>query len=488
MNEDINIEFCRLLHSLLRHSSSPEEVSRAKDVAQWLIDNSVTLRAACEYSELEVLKAVYDFNRDEQTLPTPAMLRELVLKFDRSEEIISLVDEYTELAASFTAHGPSELNQVLADKVTDHENRHLTLTLKLAGRIASSSITDEKSKRKLSGAKDAIHYFMGELERGILINREGTVAPLIVQKEADGIGERYDRRKTRGHIETGVDALKLYPSNFLGVLGYGGGGKSTFGRFICYCMAAEGRQVYHVSLENDAEVEADKYVLLHCHHPKWQGQFAAISYEKFLHGTLTAIERRALEMIAADFRDTISGNITIVQPQQATWEAVKQMVELHSGRQQVDVLLIDYLQLLLPNATRQEDGRTRMTAMVKDVRQFGLTHRTQSGEKLLIVSPIQANESGRDSAENNDGIWQASGINEHKELLRSCDKIVGVWSYLERDTIGNQDCMLSCVKDRDGIGFTPTPYKLSRAGWVHANPFKFGDEVNMDDCLDPELA
>jgi hypothetical protein len=47
--------------------------------------------------------------------------------------------------------------------------------------------------------------------------------------------------------------------------------------------------------------------------------------------------------------------------------------------------------------------------------------------KLIILSPIQGNEVGHEWAEDHQGVWSNSGINNDKELARSMTVIYGVF-------------------------------------------------------------
>ena len=70
--------------------------------------------------------------------------------------------------------------------------------------------------------------------------------------------------------------------------------------------------------------------------------------------------------------------------------------------------------------------------------------------------------------------------------MRSCDRIVGVFGTETFDLYGRRECMLSSVKDRDGIGFKPTPFYLDEAGWISENAIlaPFGDRITTDDLVE----
>jgi hypothetical protein len=62
-----------------------------------------------------------------------------------------------------------------------------------------------------------------------------------------------------------------------------------------------------ISLENDSVVEKNKYVLLHAHNPKFNGEFNSLSYKAFKQLTLTPMERSMMDVVGADFKATMEG-------------------------------------------------------------------------------------------------------------------------------------------------------------------------------------
>lgn len=465
-NEDTSVNFWRMYHSLTRHSHSEQENDRCKQVAGWLMENTTQVRKVCIYMELDIMGTIFEFVRDQSDLPSSKMVEDLIQQRDKSEGIMEEFVAYEDILGSqdLGLFGPADMSRVLEDKTTDFEKAKVELAAKMMTRIVNGSAPeDKKTKKKLEGPKDAVNWFMNQLEEGIIVPREGTNHPIVVQNEADEIGRDYDKMLKLGHYTTGIPELPVYNSDFFGILGYKGGGKSTISRFMAYNMAMQGKSILHISLENDATVERNKYVLLHAHNPIFNGEFATLSYRGFKQGTLNKQQRGWLDYIAKDFRDRVSGRMVLRQPQTASWEHVKAITEMQENSHPVDVLLIDYLQLLEPAAGRADDVRTRMGRMVKDVRQFGLTFR--SSNKLVIISPIQSNEEGLKKALENDFVWSLSAVNNDKELSASMNTMCGVCDQgVTKGT--SRSFVLSSVKDRDGIGFMPHTYSLSCCGWI----------------------
>src|ERR1022692_3979995 len=84
--------------------------------------------------------------------------------------------------------------------------------------------------------------------------------------------------------------------------------------------------------------------------------------------------------------------------------------------------------------------------------------------KACMISPVQANESGREDADA-DGVYGPSAVNNDKELGRSMTVILGVYDK-GVNTQGLKELMLSLAKDREAFGMNPDIYPMSQSGWV----------------------
>lgn len=463
--ESYALNYWRLFHCFLRHTREDDELRRTKATWSWMMDNVLSLRKACVDIQLDLLQIVWSCALEDQDLPGYDLVLEKVRGAEKNDALLDALKEYRDFEPNLKVHAPEDLPSVFRDLATDWERERITNLLKLTNRITNSTL--EEKKIKWAGPRDAIHYLMKGLESGLLISETETTHPINVKNEAEGTLEYYEEMKRRGFIPTGFPQFDVQLGNFMGILGYAGDGKSTTLRYLIYSMAAAGKQCIHITLENDAAVERNKFVLMHAHNPKFQGEFAALTYKKFKTGTLSLAEKNMLREVAKDFKATIDGNITIHQPLVASWPACKTFIEMQDLVSKVDVCGIDYLQMIDPPTSRSEDQKSRMTAMVKDVRQYGLTF--GGNRKLFIATPIQSNEEGLKKAQDADGVWTLSGINMDKELARSCDFIMGVFSKgrTKTDMYGEVGSMVgSCVKERDGVGFSPFSIQLTGAGWM----------------------
>jgi hypothetical protein len=202
--------------------------------------------------------------------------------------------------------------------------------------------------------------------------------------------------------------------------------------------------------------------LLHAHNPKFCGEFDnSISYRKVLEGirtrTLTRQQVEEMNFVGKDFKETVEGRLIIQQPQFYSWDSIRTFIEMQHAINPLDVCMIDYLSMIDPPTKNYDDQRAKMSAMVKAVRSYGLHF--DRGRGLCIISPVQANEAGRDKAADADGVYYPSAINNDRELGRSMTVILGVYNK-------GTGLMLSMVKDREAFGMKPGLVKMSDSGWI----------------------
>jgi len=441
------------------------------------------LRKCCVDYELDLIGGIYDLSRDTETLPTYDIVKERIQNLDKNEGALEALKEYESIHSQLTAHQVPEMNVVLKDHMTTFENLKLLSILERAKRIVTSSV-DHKPKGggksiKISGAKDTINFIMESIEDGVLVSEtSGVNRPIVVQNEAEEVGPWYDRAKTSGFLPSGLPDIQFMRSNFVGLLGHAGHGKSTLGRFILYTMAAAGHPCLHISIENDQEVERNKYVLLHAHNPCFNGEFATLSYADYYKGKLTPMQRSWLDYVGADFKKNISGKLVIRQPHEQTWDIVRGIAESQDRVDELEAILIDYVQLIDAPGRSTDDRKSKMNAIVKEIRQYALRSGTEAKRKV-VLSPVQGNEEGKKYAEDHEGEWQLSGVNNEKELSRSMDVILGIFQLNQHLTPEGPetDMVLSSPKARD-VGFKPFRLVMSSCGWyklVGGSSVKIGD-------------
>ena len=492
INESYTRNFWRLFHCFLRHSNTEEENTRSRETWQWILDNDISLRKACTDYQLSLIGIIWDLSFENRDLPGYDLVLEKVQEAEKNDSIIDALKEYKKHASTLNVHDAKNLPSVFRDLADDWEKKRVMSLLKVTSDIVNGNI--EEGKNKWSGARDAVHYLMKGLEKGVLIGETFGTHPIDVRNEAEDVNEYYHEQARLGFIESGFDQFHMKQNDFVGILGYAGDGKSTTCRYILYNIALSGKQVIYITFENSSVVERNKFILLHAHNPKFGNEFNSLTYDKFINARLTAEELEQLKIVAKDFKETVQGNIIIHQPLMASWEQCKSFIEMQDMIQPVDVVGVDYLQMIdPPNSKTDNDARSKFSAMAKDVRQYSLTFKGNRG--LTIISPVQSNETGKEQAAKKEGVWTLSGINNEKELGRSMTFIIGVFSngITRLDTHGDTRSMtFSCVKERDGIGFQPFFTNLTMAGYIlpdhRKGPNPVVDIEALSDIVDDTIA
>lgn len=432
-------------------------------------DHYVVLKrvAVANDIQFDLLTALWKIAQETGELPSYDILLDEVKIMEKNDELLDALKKDYKIQTDLTIYDPEDLGAVLKDWCTDWEIRRVNSVLRLSNGInlGSTEMTfNGKKNVKLSGPRDAVKYLVQELEEGLLIDASQSLKPIHVQKEARLGPEDYVQSLSIPQLECGFDQFYIERQDFVGILGYLGGGKSTIERFMLYNMAAAGRNVLHISVENNQYIERDKFVLLHAHNPKFGGQYDALTYAKKRKKELTPELLEMWVAVAEDFETSVVGRLTIRKPGVASWEHIKTLIETEDNVAKLDAVGVDYIQLLDPPSRSVEDQRSKMSSMIKDIRQYGMNF--DGGRGLCIISPIQANEEGLSKAAVIDGVFKPSAINNDKELGRSMTFILGVFNQ-STDTTGVVSLMMSCPKDRESVGFDPFIAKMTGSGWIY---------------------
>jgi hypothetical protein len=388
---------------------------------------------------------------------------------EKNDEPLELLQKEYKAKTDLHAHAPEDLTAVLKNCCEDWERLRIYHVLNATNRICQGSeeLGEGKNRKTWSGPRDSVNYLMTQLEEGVLIDSSHSMKPIVVQNEAQDVADHFVEMMNQPRLETGIPNLYIERSDFVGILGYLGSGKSTVGRFMLYQLALAGFNVVDISLEQAQVTERDKFVLLHAHHPKFGGEYdCSISYKKVLEGvrtrTLTKQQVEEIRYVGRDFEETVQGRLIIQQPSIYSWDSIRTFIEMQNAITPLDAVMIDYLSMIDPPTKNYDDQRAKMTAMIKAVRNYGLSF--DGGRRLCIISPVQANETGKETAADADGVYGSSAINNDKELGRSMTFILGVFNKGARDD--GYDLMLSCVKDREAFGMRPDIIKVSASGWI----------------------
>ena len=487
--------FWRLFHCLLSHSTTAEESSRTKAVWAWMGERYVTLKKVAgglggdgdSGEGLELLGIIWSLARTTNDPPGINIVRERAESMDGKDEAVRLLlDEYKEIAPALQIHPAKDMDAVLKDCCDDWEKAAVVNMLQVANRVAQSSAAI--GRKKLSGPRDATKYLLQRIEQGLLINQDQILRPINVKEEAKDIADWYQESLQQKFLPTGLkyknsngewtDVL-LERTNFFGILGYLGDGKSTTARHVLYQIAAAGSNCLHVSLENPGVVERNKYILLHAHHPKFNGEFQQLTYTRFKRKLLTSVELDMLHEVGKDFNETVAGQLTIEQSGIASWDTIRMKIEEHNMIQPLDAVCVDYLQLLDPPNNSDADQRARMTSMIRDVRQFQMTF--DGGRGLCLISPVQGNEEGRKTS---DGSGRTLEQFRREQRQGTCP-VNGLHRRCVQSRSGSRHTILrSCRSQRiETQGTVDTFFHMTGTGWILPGPPRAGEPYPNSDAI-----
>lgn len=477
LTEQGNFEFWEMFHSLVRHGNKPEDTEHAKEAFAWFTENVHNFRLILrDPTEVAINAVLYNLSHDIKEMPGIVPVREYIEGMKQNAGLLTELDEYDERVANkeLKVWPIPDLTVLLRKLALIKQLRHVALIAKRMAKINNGGgEKDEKLGRILEGPRDAMMYVVREMEKGVLTDTDSSNRVIVVNDSALNIVDEYTAMCNVPQFDTGVSQIRFERGDFLGVLGYKGGGKSTFSRFIAYNIAAEGQTVLHTTIETDPGSESRKYIFIHSQNPKFNGEFKNLKWTDWVDRRMSPKDLDALAFVGKDFHKNFDGKLIIRKPSSDSWHVCKTMIELQDMATPIDVLLLDYVQILNPTPDKGSDERSQRGNMIKDVRQFALSF--GSDRKVGIISPVQANENGLKYATEHEGAWPLNAVNNDKELSASMTVLVGVF---DMGIVDNQRIMvLSCSKDRERGVFNPFSYTLHGAGWCQMGK---GREFNVE--------
>jgi hypothetical protein len=494
MSDTVN--FWKIFHALLRADSSKEEGERAAENLRWATDHIVQLRAVCmpDY-ELDLIGIVWNYWHTHKASPSLQMVKELVLKIEKSQPLQDALDEYTVLVEESSELRPfdsQDLYQILRDKTDEFELYKLNLALDLTKKVANSSLEDPKTKKKLSGTKDALNYILGKIQDGLFTDAKKSVGGSIkgTSNETRDDYQKTKRENLQGTLimKTGITEIDqvirgLRRGAFWGVLGYAGQRKSSLCRTIAYNVAQAGFNVMVVPLEQAYEEERNIYAVMHSHHPKFGGKFK-ISISALDEGILTPAEEDFLFNVVIPDLDHMKGDLIIRQPQETTWAGITAQAEIQHQITPLDLLVVDYWALMDISYASGGNERQVVNGLIKQGKQWCLAFDNKRGIGLL--TPVQGNREGYDDASNADGKWEMDGVYDFSEFDKSLDGCLYTWS--DSNLAAIDQIKLGCCKGRRSGTIPPFYAKVSPSGLIFSQLGSSKvEEQTLNDLLDPVL-
>lgn len=228
------------------------------------------------------------------------------------------------------------------------------------------------------------------------------------------------------NIKTGLQCLDQTGTFFqrgevVGILGTGGGGKTTLARTMVYNATMDQHyKVLQFPLETTVQVELPLYVAQHVLRSRSTtlrrgmlkdgtiGRDSA-AYQDFLWG-ISDLKARAQEgaLRLPTFVDFV---------ERSTWSAIRTEIYRQLKKEPIDLVVIDYLTLVSKEGA--QSPREFMEEVIIDLARFA------KAEGVAIVTPVQANRNSSSIVET--GIWSKEQIFNYSEIEKSFDLLYSVY-------------------------------------------------------------
>lgn len=166
-------------------------------------------------------------------------------------------------------------------------------------------------------------------------------------------------------------------------------GKTQTAKELSYRVCASGKNVFMATLE--MSVQEIKWMMETRHSHKFTP--GGLLYEKIRLGLLTKDELKIYKRTLEDWKRTKGfGKMFIWQPPyRCTVEDLRVKLEVVDAQTKIDMVVIDYIELLDDEKTRDE-YRIRFTEKLRRVKAIARSFR--NGEGVFILSPHQINRQG----------------------------------------------------------------------------------------------
>ena len=191
----------------------------------------------------------------------------------------------------------------------------------------------------------------------------------------------------------------------------------------------------------------------HSSHPKWEGR-EPLDYGKIKDGTLSREDYHwYINEVLPDLTSEAYGRIEVVQPSGRTsLDDIRARAEVFNRQHPLDVLVIDYLQLVGTDPkNRQADKRQSTNDNIAAAKQMALEF--DHGNSILLVSPHQVNRKGVAKAQENAGVYEMDCLADNNEAERSADVVLTV--YQDGPLRQKDEAVVCHLKSRDSHRVEP---------------------------------
>lgn len=273
---------------------------------------------------------------------------------------------------------------------------------------------------------------------------------ILLQDYADRKAAR--ERGTAGGIQFGIRDLDakvggLQPGELALLAGYSSDGKTTLTTQLGWdACVNQGKNVVFFTTETLRPQVSRKMIARHSKLDIF-GIPDGINTRDLKAGTLTPELEAKYQEVVRDFTQNPNyGKMYIAQvPRSSTIASIEQRMFRLQRRFNIDLVLMDYLALLV-SAQRRQTQREELAAILKEAKQVATTF--DDGRGVPFVSPWQVSRAAREAAEKIEQYSSAS-LSETAEATNSADIIVSLFAPID-NTDRYTDVQMQVLKNRDG--------------------------------------
>jgi hypothetical protein len=397
---------------------------------------------------------------DEELSKTPPSLDDFLLYLRSHTEFTITEIDYDWLEG---LKEPAEIKSTDLDFIITELTKYQVQAFHLQGIANGHAILTggKKTKNRIwLGPKDYMEYTRlwwtkGPPENyiqiaGLLHDNTGLV-------ESDLLDKLQPQDKS-SRIKTGFDnidnSIIIGPkaSRYIGLAGMSGDGKTMLLNTLVYNMALQGKNILYVSLEHDPQEIWEFITFIHCGY--FKTDFIVPSLDNWNLGldARPPITQKDVDNIATVLEDIKSqrGLPGKIDAQQIfTWNGIIDYLNAHHGKNQYDVLVIDYMTRLKvdgPNE-KEQDAQRKETIHAG----FNLSRSFDNQRGIVIITPMQINREAHKSAlaaKEGETHYNINAIRYFSEYQHDMDLILAIYS--DDDMKTNNQAVLEKLKQRKG--------------------------------------
>jgi KaiC/GvpD/RAD55 family RecA-like ATPase len=338
-----------------------------------------------------------------------------------------------------------EMDELAKENSSIPETEFLILATLEAGQVAYHQFTYQAAKLIAIGTQEwpknsgntgvdaARQYVRYRWEKDILVGGKMLDGGWLehtpeISKMLDDQLDNPEQYRIYTGFKTIDENVVIGPKNqkWIGILGYTNHGKTAFLLSLIYNMARAGHRVLLVPREYSPEEAWLRLTFMHSEHIQ-HGDMGSLDDWMLRPGSVTPEMRAAKDKVLEDLQNrvTIKGGIDVKRL--STWEEILDHLHANRRRWRHDVLAVDYLGHL------EVQGKDPIEAKKQLFRKAQmLSQDYNSGEGLVIITPLQANKKGWEDADKAEaeahGVYQSLGaVDWYTQAAQDMSLVLGIW-------------------------------------------------------------